>query len=191
MTTTTINLLPWREERRQQLKQQFFAVLAVSAFVGAGAVYLYNMVMESRIGEQQARNALVVAETKKLDERISEIDDLKKQRTSLIERMNVIQELQGNRPVIVHVFDQVAKTLPDGVFLSRIQARDTDFVIDGKAEANNRISNFMRNMSKSEMFASPNLSRVQAIDRNGEAWSEFSMGVKRGAPKKADDGGEK
>lgn len=184
--TTTINLLPWREERRQELKKQFFVMLAGAAIIGAGTVYLYNMVIESKIDNQKQRNQHIVQETKKLEEKIKEIAELKKKRESLVERMNVIQELQGNRPVIVHVFDQMAKTIPDGVYYTSLKARNNIFQVQGMAESNSRVSGLMRNMSDSPMFTSPNLSRVDVVERNGEDWSRFSLNVQRGAPKAAE-----
>ena len=107
---TRINLLPWREERRQELKRQFFIVLAGMIIVGAGAVYLVNMSIEAKIEYQNRRNEFIVQETRKLDNQIKEIQELKKQRASLIDRMRIIQDLQINRPVVVKVFDALART---------------------------------------------------------------------------------
>ena len=176
---TKINLLPWREERRQELKRQFFVILFGVALIGAGCVYLVEMTVQGQIENQRNRNDFIVSETKKLDAKIKEIEELKKKRERLVERMNVIQDLQGNRPVIVHVFDQLAKTIPDGVFYNSITANGDTFTIEGLAEANNRVSNLMRNLSASHMFSEPNLSTVQVQERNGEDWSRFSLKVKR------------
>src|SRR5690606_13037211 len=103
-------LLPWREERRQELKRQFFMVLVGVILVGAGAVYLVDMNTKSQIENQTRRNDFVTQETKKLDAQIKEISELKKQRASLVERMKVIQDLQGNRPIIVQIFDEIVRT---------------------------------------------------------------------------------
>ena len=176
---TKINLLPWREERRQELKRQFIVILFGVALIGAGCVYLVEMAVQNKIENQRNRNNFIVSETKKLDEKIKEIEELKKKRERLVERMNVIQDLQGNRPVIVHVFDQLAKTVPDGVFYRSIRAAGDTYTIEGLAEANNRVSNLMRNLSASPMFVDPNLSTVQVEKRNGEDWSRFRLTVKR------------
>jgi type IV pilus assembly protein PilN len=176
---TKINLLPWREERRQELKRQFFVILFGVALIGAGCVYLVEMTVQNQIEHQRNRNDFIVSETKKLDAKIKEIEELKKKRERLVERMNVIQDLQGNRPVIVHVFDQLAKTIPDGVFYRSIKSSGSRITIDGMAEANNRVSNLMRNLSSSEMFADPSLSTVKTEVRNGEDWSRFLLTVKR------------
>src|SRR5690606_15683708 len=119
---TKINLLPWREERRQELKRQFFIILAGMILVGAGAVYLVNMQVEAQIENQNRRNDFITQETRKLDAQIKEIAELKKQRASLIERMKIIQDLQGNRPVIVQIFDDVVRTVPDGVYYKKVKA---------------------------------------------------------------------
>ena len=119
---TKINLLPWREERRQELKQQFFVVLVGVLLLGAGTVYLVDMGVQSRIDYQNQRNQFIVSETKKLENQIKEIEELKKKRESLIERMKVIQDLQGNRPVIVKIFDEMVRTLPDGVYYRQVKS---------------------------------------------------------------------
>lgn len=179
---TRINLLPWREERRQELKRQFFVILFGMALIGAGCVYLVELNVQGQIENQRKRNDFVASETKKLDAQIKEIEELKKKRERLVERMNVIQDLQGNRPVIVHVFDQMAKTIPDGVFYKSVSAQGDKFTIQGLAEANNRVSNLMRNLNSSPMFENPSLSNVTAEERGDEVWSSFSLSVKQGKP---------
>lgn len=187
---TRINLLPWREERRQELKRQFFVILFGVALIGAGVVYLVDMNIQGQIDNQRKRNSFITGETSKLDAQIKEIEELKKKRERLVERMNVIQDLQGNRPVIVHVFDQLAKTIPDGVFYSSVKSSGASYTIDGMAEANNRVSNLMRNLSTSHMFKDPSLSKVSAEERNDEVWSRFSLTVKQGEPKADNSEGE-
>ncbi len=187
---TKINLLPWREERRQELKRQFYVILAGMVLLGAGAVYLVDMNVQSKIENQRARNAYIIAETKKLEVQIKEIEEIKKKRARLIERMNVIQDLQGNRPVIVHLFDQMAKTLPDGVFYTSVSSTGGVLSIKGIAESNNKVSNLMRSLDASPLFVNPNLSNVSAIERNGERWVSFSLTVKQGRPADTSTGKE-
>lgn len=190
-----INLLPWREERRQELKQQFIAVIFGIAIVGAGSVYLMNMQVEAEIGFQQSRNKFVTDETHKLDAQIKEIAELKKKRERLIERMNVIQDLQGNRPLAVHIFDEIAKAVPDGVYYTAVDQKGDSLTAIGLAESNNRISNLMRNLETSPNFASPNLSKVaaHAADKSDKsddkAGSEFNLSFKIEKPKSSDGEG--
>ena len=160
---TKINLLPWREERRQELKRQFFIILAGMILVGAGAVYLVNMQVEAQIENQNRRNDFITQETRKLDAQIKEIAELKKQRASLIERMKIIQDLQGNRPIIGRVFDQLVRTLPDGVYFTGLKMTGKTIAIVGAAESNNRVSNLMRNLDGSEWLEAPNLTEVKAV----------------------------
>jgi len=195
---TKINLLPWREELRQELKRQFFAVLVGVAFIGAGSVYLFDVNIQSQITGQRANNKLVVDETLKLDKQIKEIKELQSKRARLVERMNVIQNLQGNRPVVVHVFEELAKVVPDGLYYKTVSNKNNVVSIKGIAETNNRVSNLMRNLDKSSMFFTPNLSMVKnsagsrnknKTDAKQKKWSEFTLTVKQGQPaaKKEED----
>ncbi|MAA58558.1 MAG: pilus assembly protein PilN [Pseudomonadales bacterium] len=184
---TKINLLPWREERRQELKQQFFVVLFGVLLIGAGSVYLVDMGVQTRIEYQNQRNQFIVGETKKLEQQIKEIEELKKKRESLIERMKVIQDLQGNRPEIVKVFDEMVRTLPDGVYYKRVKATGDTLSMTGLAESNNRVSNLMRNLDASELFEAPNLSKVQAASKE-QSVNEFDLTVKRQKKKAEEEG---
>lgn len=175
---TKINLLPWREERRQELKRQFFIVLAGMVLIGAGVVYVFNMNIESQIAYQNQRNQFIQNETKKMEQQIKEIRELKKKRESLIERMKVIQDLQGNRPVVVKIFDEVVRTVPDGVYYKNVKASGDSINIVGFAESNNRVSNLMRNLDSSELFQAPNLSKVQTSGKEKDS-NEFDLSVKR------------
>ncbi|CBL45914.1 Type IV fimbrial biogenesis protein, involved in pilus assembly [gamma proteobacterium HdN1] len=187
-----INLLPWREERRQELKKQFLTILVGVIFVGAGSVYVANMVVESETAYQNTRNEFVQAETRKLDEQIKEIAELKKKRASLIERMNVIQDLQGNRPMVVKVFDELARTMPDGVYYASITETGDTITADGVAESNTRISTLMRNLDDSGTFLRPTLSKVvkhamKAGEQKDE--SDFQLSFKIEKPKSSDKEG--
>ena len=186
---TQINLLPWREERRQELKRQFFVVLAGLAMIGAGCVYMVDVSVQSQIQYQDGRNTFVTAETSKLEAQIEEIEELQKKRESLVERMNVIQNLQGNRPVIVHVFEDLARMIPEGVYFGGVEARGSTLTLDGYAEANSRVSNLMRNLDKSDMFRNPNLSSVRnAVNDDHGGWSEFTLSLKQGVAPTAGEG---
>ena len=183
-----INLLPWREERRAELKRQFYIVLSGCAVVGAATVYAYNTHIESNIRYQSQRNQFIEQEQKKLDEDIAEIKELEKQREQLIERMRVIQDLQGNRSIVVHHIDQLVKTVPDGVYYTRVEKKGNRFGIQGIAEANNRVSNLMRNLSSSDWFKDPVLAEVKATDRNVErSSSRFVLSVSGTSPKSYGD----
>jgi len=176
--TTTINLLPWREERRKQQQQEFIVMLVVAALAGALLFWVWQSSVEQQIADQRARNAHVQAKTMELDERIKEIKEIKERRADLVARMEVIQSLQGNRPTIVYVFDQLVKTLPDGVYYNEIKRQGELFTIKGLAESNNRISRLMRNLDKSDWFDEANLLNVTAVD-DGSDVNSFTLTVKQ------------
>ncbi|MHC5347734.1 type 4a pilus biogenesis protein PilN [Pseudomonas sp. A46] len=158
-----INLLPWREQLREERKQRFLVALGAILAIGAGAVFLGDQYLNNAIENQQARNDYVRKEIAVLDARIKEISELKTRRQQLLERMKIIQDLQGNRPIIGRVFDQLVRTLPDGVFFTGLKMTDKSIAIVGAAESNNRVSNLMRNLDASEWLTSPNLTEVKAV----------------------------
>lgn len=168
-----INLLPWREELRKQRLQEFLVILGAVVFAGIVGSFGWKMSAERAVEAQQARNAFIQSEISQLEESIKEIEELQKRRDSLVERMNVIQGLQGNRPTIVHVFDEFVTTLPDGVYYTSLKQTGNKFVITGIAESNNRISNLMRSLDASPWFANPQLNKVTA---RGQQF-EFELGL--------------
>ncbi len=168
-----INLLPWREELRKQQMQEFAVLLGMVLFAAVVVAFAWKAESENTVEDQQKRNAYVEQQIALMDENIKEIDELTKRRNDLVERMNVIQGLQGNRPVIVHIFDQLAATLPDGVFYTSVKQKGNKLDIVGMAESNNRVSNLMRSLESSPWFVKPVLNKVTA---KGDQF-EFMMEV--------------
>ncbi|UTW09548.1 type 4a pilus biogenesis protein PilN [Pseudomonas benzenivorans] len=158
-----INLLPWREQLREERKQRFLVALGGVLVVAAGAVFLGDQYLNGAIEQQNSRNEFVRKEIAVLDARIKEISELKTRREQLLERMKIIQDLQGNRPIIGRVFDQLVRTLPDGVYFTGLKLTGKSIAILGAAESNNRVSNLMRNLDSSEWLESPNLTEVKAV----------------------------
>ncbi len=157
-----INLLPWREQLREERKQRFLVTLAGVLVVAAGAVFLGDQYLSGAIEQQNARNDFVRKEIALLDARIKEISELKTRRQQLLERMKIIQDLQGNRPIIARVFDQLVRTLPDGIYFTSVKMTGKSIAIVGAAESNNRVSNLMRNLDASDWLEAPNLTQVKA-----------------------------
>jgi len=176
-----INLKPWREERRAEEQKDFLIALVGMAVIGLLFVFMQDRLVNSNIEEQQARNSYLSGEISSLERKIQEIDKLKSRRDQLVARMRVIQELQGNRPVIVHMFDEVVRTLPDGVFYTGLARKADGLSIQGRAESNNRISSLMRKLDGSEWFMDPNLTSVKASEEggDGEKSNDFDLTVKR------------
>lgn len=177
-----INLLPWREERRQELKKEFLVVLAGVVVLAVGLIFLVHTMMQGAIDSQRARNGYLTQNIKELELQVKEIKLLEQKRQELLDRMTVIQQLQGNRPVIVRVFDEVVKTLPDGVFYNNLKRTDKAIRVSGIAESNNRISSLMRKLETSEWFSEPNLTAVKATPTYGEQASSFSLSFKISSP---------
>ena len=177
-----INLLPWRDERRQELKKAFLATTALVLALAAGLVVLADRVVNSQIDNQNARNQYLVENIKELDKQVAEIRDLQKRRNQLLDRMKVIQELQGNRPIIVRVLDQLVRTVPDGVFYTNLTTKGKQISISGTAESNNRVSSLMRRLEASDWLANPRLDKVRAAPNFGDQANTFNLTVNVQAP---------
>lgn len=189
-----INLLPWRDELREQRKQQFVATLIGVCLVGAAVVFLADQTFNRLIDQQQARNNFIRQENAALDARIKEISELRTKRQELIDRMKVIQDLQGNRPIVSRVFDQLVRTIPDGVYFSSIKMTGKNIAIDGTAESNNLISNLMRNQDASDWLAAPSLAEVkniEATEAGGQELSNFKLTVQQTKPVDEGQGAQK
>jgi len=178
-----INLLPWREQLREERKQRFLATLAGVLVVAAGTVFLGDQYLSGAIEQQNARNQFVRKEIAVLDARIKEISELKTRRQQLLERMKIIQDLQGNRPIIGRVFDQLVRTLPDGVYFTSVKMTGKNIAIVGAAESNNRVSNLMRNLDASDWLEAPNLTQVKATTAGAlDQANVFQLTVKQTQP---------
>jgi len=170
-----INLLPWREELRKEQQQQFFIVLgffAVAAVVIIGLVHVYHSQLIER---QLVRNKFLIDQTVLLDKKIEEIQELEREKQGLLDRMRAIEQLQGNRPLIVHFFDELIASLPEGVNVKSISQSGTDITIIGEAQSNARVSSFMRNLESSAWLANPKLDIIQANDVSGTRVSTFTL----------------
>jgi type IV pilus assembly protein PilN len=182
-----INLLPWREERRQELKKDFLITIGLVLALGVGLVLLADRVVNSQIDNQNARNRYLQEHIAELDKMVAEIKELQKRRNQLIDRMRVIQELQGNRPIIVRVMDQLVRTVPDGVFYNSLNSKGSKITIQGVAESNNRVSSLMRQLDASDWLANPNLDGVRAAPQYGDQANTFTMTVQVKAPASSQD----
>lgn len=186
-----INLLPWREQLREERKKEFMTVLVLIIILAAGLVFLGDRYLNGKIDHQNARNEFLQKEITLLEARIKEIEQLQARRTQLLDRMKIIQDLQGNRPIIVRVFDELARTLPDGVYFDSLQMEGSTINVDGRAESNSRVSNLMRQMDSSDWLTSPNLTAVRAVTSGGlDQANVFELSVKQTEPGAASAGEE-
>jgi len=173
-----INLLPWRDWERERKKKAFIAQTVSVLLVGITIIFGVGQVLNNAILTQEGRNTYLQGRIAVLDKKIEEIKTLREEREDLLARMRVINELQGNRPVIVRIFDEVVQTLAKGVHYQRLEMTDRTLKVAGVAESNNRISALMRNIDESDWFASPNLKGIKEDPTNadyGEQASTFDL----------------
>ncbi|MET0027750.1 MAG: PilN domain-containing protein [Candidatus Thiodiazotropha sp.] len=178
-----INLLPWREAERKERQKEFGLMVAAGAVVSALLVYGANQIIEGQITAQETRNNYLATEIKSVEKQISEIRDLEKTKENLIARMNIIQELQSSRPQIVHLFDEIVATLPDGVFLDEVSQTGSRVAFSGQAQSNARVSAMMRNIDASEWLERPTLDYIESKEKTGTGYSHFKLTVKQTSQK--------
>jgi type IV pilus assembly protein PilN len=178
-----INLLPWREELRKH-KQREFGIMAVGTVVIAGLIVLLSHLhVDGMINDQNQRNAFLQNEIAVLNKRIGKIQELEAMKLDLLARMNVIQELQSSRPESVHLLDELVRTLPDGVYLNKFSQRDRGLTMEGAAQSNARVSDYMRNIDSSEWFTGPRLSLIRTSEVNRRRIANFSLRGSQRVPK--------
>jgi len=183
-----INLLPWRDERREERKKQFITALVGVLVIAGGLVFLSGQFIESLHEQQNARNRYLTEEITSLDERIKQVREIREMRKQLLGRMQVIQDLQGNRTAMPKLFDQLVRTLPDGVYYSTLLLQAGNINMSGVAESNNRVSALMRNLEASPWLTGATLSGVRAVgdgNLNGGA-NRFQLTVRQSRPKASD-----
>ncbi|GAA5443532.1 hypothetical protein Misp06_01709 [Microbulbifer sp. NBRC 101763] len=182
-----INLLPWRQEYRAKKQKDFQQVALLVVIAAALLVFAWIETVDEQVSNQNARNQLLQEKISALNKQVREIKDLKKRRQELIDRMRVIQELQGNRPLAVRYFDELVQATPEGLWLNSLQRKGNSLEISGIAESNNRVSSFMRNLDQSDWYDSPNLTGVTASPAFGEQASAFQLAVNLSGRKKENE----
>lgn len=166
MANININLLPWREELKEQQKREFFSMLGLAVIAASGLMLLIHIAIGRQITMQNEDNNYLKNEIKILDQQIEEIKSLDKEKKQLLAKMEVIQELQASRPEAVRLFDGVVRLIPPGLYLTSLSRTGERIQIDGKAESNTRVSTLMRNIEASKLLADPILSLIQADTQN-------------------------
>ena len=180
-----INLLPWREELRKEKQQEFFALLGLVAIIAVlvwGVVHWYHSQM---IEAQQERNQFMKNQIAVLDKKIKKIRQLEKDKQRLLDRMRAIEQLQSNRPLIVHFFDELINSLPEGVSVTEINQAGHNITINGEAQSNARVSSFMRNLDASKWLKNPKLD----VNASGVRISQFTLRFQQVIPKSSEDEG--
>jgi type IV pilus assembly protein PilN len=188
-----INLLPWRDELRKRREKEFIVTAVAAAVLMGAVVFGVHLHYNGLIDHQNTRNQLLETEIAALNKKIEEIQELQKERDRLIARTKVIQELQAGRPEIVHVFEEIVRTLPDGVYYTKIAQNGRKLSLQGVAQSNARVSSLMRSLEASAYFQDPRLEVITTggekgkNDGTGVRLSEFKLDVNQAAQKKPED----
>jgi type IV pilus assembly protein PilN len=156
-----INLLPWREAQRSERKIAFMVALGASTGAAVIAAFGAYLMFGSMIAGQERRNELLHTEIKELDKQIEEINNLESAKQKFIARMEIIEKLQRSRPEIVHLFDEIVRTVPDGMYLTAVKQADKHLKFEGVAQSSTRVSTFMRNIDGSNWLKNPDLERIE------------------------------
>lgn len=170
-----INLLPWREELRKEKMQDFAKMAGIFALAGAlvvGVVHFYHVKLTEY---HESRNSTIEDWTADLDKRIAEIQELERQKQRLLDRMRAIEQLQGNRPLIVRFFDELITTLPEGVSINSITQQGARVTISGEAQSYARVASFMNDLDSSDWLSNPRLSEIQGTNAAGMRISGFNL----------------
>jgi type IV pilus assembly protein PilN len=170
-----INLLPWRDEERKERKLKFLVALGGAAVGACLVAFVGYLLMDSMVSAQEARNERLNEEIAILDRQIEKINSLEADKARFIARMEVIEKLQRSRPEIVHIFDEIAKQLPDGVYLTGIQQTGQRIKFEGVAQSSTRVSAFMRNIDGSDYLKNPELEIVQTGRKNEAGGASFVL----------------
>lgn len=184
---TKINLLPWRQERRAQRQKEYLTVLGLSGLVAAAVAFGVITYYDGRIANQNDRNAFLTAEIQALDAKIAEIAELEKKRDHLLNRKQVIEQLQANRSQMVHLFDQLVRTIPEGVRLSSIKQNGESLTLDGMAQSNARVASYMRSLEGSGWMTAPDVSIIEAKGTDKLMPYQFTLSVTLTKPKPKTD----
>jgi type IV pilus assembly protein PilN len=179
-----INLLPWREELRQERQRQFAMSALLTAITGVVIVFLVSLAFDRAINQQNVRNQTIQSEINRLQVQIRRIAELEETRARLLSRKQIIEELQASRSLTVEMLDQLAKTIPMGVTLNSISQQGMNLRLAGTSQSNARVSAYLQSLADNELFVDPDLGFVRAADEpeNTQEPFDFSLAVKLRSP---------
>ena len=174
-----INLLPWREAERKKRQRDFGVAMAGGVVAAIVGILLTMFVYSQMIDNQESRNARLTAEIVELQKDITEIDGLERQKERLLARMEIIEQLQQSRPEIVHLFDEIARQMPEGVYLTSMKQTGSRVEIRGIAQSSTRVSALMRQIDASEWMADPDVDKVETTQSGASRQAEFVLYLKQ------------
>jgi type IV pilus assembly protein PilN len=170
-----INLLPWRAELREKRKKEFLTAILAAVLCGGLLAYGYKLTVQAQIRAQNQRNTVLREEIAQLDMQIEEINTLEAQKERLLARMEIIDQLQKSRPGVVHLFDELVSTLPEGTYLTEVKQSSARIEITGSAQSSTRVAALMRNIDASEWLRDPGLDVVQTVDEGAARNAQFKI----------------
>lgn len=173
-----INLLPWRENARKEMQQQFLAILAGISAVVVFMVFLLNFYYSERLAGQQYRNDYLQSEISILNKRIREIRDLNDTKDNLNQRINLIEQLQSSRNLGTQILNEIAMIVPAGIYLTKIEKKDNVLLVAGRSESNNRLANMIRQIDQSPLLSDAVLESIVAGKKENSLLSNFKMTIK-------------
>ncbi|OAD23704.1 Fimbrial assembly [Candidatus Thiomargarita nelsonii] len=190
-----INLLPWRETLKKERETRFFLITGMSLLFMGIVVILVHLYMVDQIDYQQRRNHYLKSEIKKVEAQLKEIETLKKEKKRLIERMDIIQELEESRSNVVHLFDELVKQVPNGVYFTSMKQKGNQITLEGVAQSGNRVSELMENLEASQWLTNPKIYSIKTIEDNKlqksaykkRRLSHFKLEITQTAPTKKDN----
>ncbi|MDP2783939.1 MAG: PilN domain-containing protein [Sulfurimicrobium sp.] len=185
--TVRINLLPHREQKRAARQRQFITLAGLALGLGAIIAIAGHTVIAAKIDNQEGRNSFLKAEITKLDDQIKEINELKAKTQALLDRKKVVESLQADRSMVVHLLDQLVRQLPDGVYLKSIERKGNSVKLVGYAQSNARVASLMRSLENSPWLEAPALIETKAVMLNNLRVSEFSLDIKLTPPTAPED----
>jgi len=188
-----INLLPWRADRRKQREREFYMMLGAAVVAAVLAVLLWVLWMNARIENQDSRNTYLKDQIHQLDGKLEKIKDLEKTKSKLLARKQIIEQLQASRTQMVHLFDELVKTIPDGVRLNTLKQAGDTLTLEGLAQSNASVASYMRNLDGSQFLTHSDLKKTEAKGSDKRNRFEFGLDVKVRKAETPDDtqGGDK
>jgi type IV pilus assembly protein PilN len=186
-----INLLPHREMKRRERRQQFYVVSGLMVLAGLAIGLLVHTAIAGYVEHQERRYEFLKAEIKKLDDEIADIKRLREQIDALLARKQVIESLQTARVQSVHLLNELGSRMPDGVYLKSIKQTGPKITLLGYAQSNSRVSHLMRNLDASPYLEQPGLVEVKSANLNNRRVSEFALNIGIESPKTDDGKGAK
>jgi len=172
-----INLLPWRQEQRKERQRQFLTIMVMSVALMVLIILASHLQINRMINTQESRNNLLSGVIVDVDLQLTEIKNIETEKQRLLDRMKIIQQLQRDRPEVVRLFDDLARTVPNGIYLKQVKQQGKGLSIEGFAQSNARVSSFMRNLDSAKSMGNPNLTVIKSDKAKKIGERNFKLNV--------------